>query len=39
MIVTVLQNEKISKNGKNEGRKAVDSAISRRRTNRGTINI
>ena len=40
MVVTVPQNEEISENGKNGGRKGVGgSAISWRRANRGSINI
>ena len=39
MIVTVPQNGEISENGKNGRRKGVGSAISRRRANRGSINI
>ena len=39
MAIEVPQNEEISGEGKNEEKKAVDSAIRRRRANRGSINI
>ena len=39
MVVTVLHNEEILKNGKNGGRKEIGSAISRKRAYRGSINI
>ena len=39
MVVTFPHNGEISENGKNEGRKGVGSAISRRKTNRRSINI
>ena len=39
MVVEVPQNEEISGEGNNGGRERVDSAIRRRRANRGSINI
>ena len=39
MAIEVLQNEEISEKGKNEERKAIGSAICRRRENRGSVNI
>ena len=39
MAVEVPQNEEISGVEKNGGRKRVGSALRRRRTNRGNINI
>ena len=39
MAVEVPQNEEISENRKNGGRKGVRSAICWRRANRGSINI
>ena len=39
MVVTISQNEEISENGKNGGRKEFGSAISRKRTNRESINV
>ena len=39
MAVNVPQNKEISVGEKNEGRKGVGSAIRRRRTNRGSINL
>ena len=39
MVVMVPQNEEISENGKNGGRKGVGSAISRNRAIRGSINV
>ena len=38
IVVTVPQNEEISENWKNGGRKEVGFAISRRRANKGSIN-
>ena len=39
MVITVPQNEEISENGNNGGKKGVGSAISWRRANRGNINF
>ena len=39
MTIEVSQNEEISEGEKNRRRKRVDSAIPRRRANRGNINI
>ena len=39
MAIEVPQNEEISEEDKNGGRKGVGSAIRRRRTNRGSVHI
>ena len=39
MAIEVPQNEEISGGGKNGGRKGVDSAIRRRRANRGAYTL
>ena len=39
MAIEVPQNEKISEEGKNGGRKGVGSAIRQRKANRDCINI
>ena len=39
MAIKFPQNEEISGEGKNGGRKGVGSAIHQRRANRGSINI
>ena len=39
MVIEVPQNEEISGEGKNGGRKGVCSAIGWRRTNRGSVHI
>ena len=39
MTMEIPQNEEISGGGKNGGRKGVDSAIRRRRANRGGLHL